>query len=97
MQSSALLRLRPPGAAGDEEVAVEMPVALTVNGVSQAVMLATPADLEDFALGFALVEGWIDQPGELLDVEYQPHASGIELALRVTAAREQRLKLRRRQ
>lgn len=97
MQSSALLRLRPPGAAGDEEVAVEMPMALTVNGVSQAVMLATPADLEDFALGFALAEGWIDQPGELLDLECQPHELGLVLALRVTAAREQRLKRRRRQ
>lgn len=93
----ALLRLRPPGATADEEVAVEMPVALTVNGISQAVMLATPADLEDFALGFALAEGWVAEPGELLDVECQPQESGIELALRVTAAREQRLKLRRRQ
>jgi FdhD protein len=93
----ALLRLRPPGAAADEEVAVEMPIALTVNGVSQAVMLATPADLEDFALGFALAEGWVGHAGELLDIEAQPHELGLELALRITAAREQRLKLRRRQ
>ncbi len=92
----ALQRLRPPGAAVDEDVAVEMPIALTVNGVSQAVMLATPADLDDFALGFALAEGWIAHAGELLDVECQPHELGLELALRVTAEREQRLKLRRR-
>ncbi|MFG6413675.1 formate dehydrogenase accessory sulfurtransferase FdhD [Roseateles sp. DC23W] len=96
--SEALLRLRPVGGAADEEVAVELPVALTVNGVSQAVMLATPADLEDFALGFALSEGWIAQPGELLDIEVDAtRVDGIELALRVTAAREQGLKLRRRQ
>lgn len=95
--SPALLRLRPPGATAHEEVAVEMPIALTVNGVSQAVMLATPTDLEDFALGFALAEGWISHAGELLDVEPLPHELGMELALRVTAEREQRLKLRRRQ
>lgn len=95
---AALLRLRPVGGEADEEVAVELPVALTVNGVSQAVMLATPADLEDFALGFALSEGWIARAGELLDVEVDASgADGIELALRVTAAREQGLKLRRRQ
>ncbi|MFT7723660.1 MAG: formate dehydrogenase accessory sulfurtransferase FdhD [Roseateles sp.] len=97
MHASALLKFRPPGAPADEEVAVEVPVALTVNGVSQAVMLATPADLEDFALGFALAEGWIRHRGELLDVELTERTEGIELALRVTAAREQGLKLRRRQ
>ncbi|MGM9480890.1 formate dehydrogenase accessory sulfurtransferase FdhD [Roseateles sp. NT4] len=91
-----LLTLRPHGATADEQVAVEMPVALTVNEVSQAVMLATPADLEDFALGFALSEGWITSRRELLDVEVLAQADGIELALRVTAAREQHLKARRR-
>lgn len=93
----ALLKVRPISTTNDEEVAVEMPVALTVNGISQAVMLATPADLEDFALGFALAEGWIAHAGELLDIETDARADGIELALTVTAARERHLKLRRRQ
>lgn len=91
-----LRSLRPPGAPSDETVAVEVPIALTVNEVSQAVMLATPADLEDFALGFALNEGWIASPRDLLDVEVITRPEGIELALRVTAAREQQLKARRR-
>lgn len=91
-----LLTLPLPGGAAEESVAVEVPVALTVNEVSQAVMLATPADLEDFALGFALNEGWIAGRQELLDVEATRQTGGIELALRVTAAREQQLKARRR-
>lgn len=85
-----------PGGAGEECVAVEIPVALTVNEISQAVMLATPADLEDFALGFALNEGWIGSRRDLLDVEVLARPDGLELALRVTAAREQQLKARRR-
>lgn len=96
MDSPTLLSLRPHGAADHEEVAVEVPVALTVNGISQAVMLATPADLEDFALGFGIGEGWFTSRRELLDAEASPQADGIELALTVTAACEQRLKTRRR-
>lgn len=91
-----LRAVRPRGAASDEWIAVETPVALTVNGVSQAVMLASPADLDDFALGFALNEAWIGSRSELLDVEVLPQAEGLELALHVTAAREQQLKARRR-
>lgn len=84
-------------AATAEPVATEVPVALSVNGISQAVMLATPTDLEDFAWGFARAEGWIERPQELLDVEVQPHADGLVLELRVLAVAEQRIKARRRE
>ena len=51
----------------DDLVADEVPVALQFNGISHAVMLATPLDLEDFAYGFSLGEGIIDRPGDLHD------------------------------
>ncbi|MDR7268056.1 formate dehydrogenase accessory protein FdhD [Pelomonas saccharophila] len=92
----ALQTLKPLNTAADEEVATEVPVALTVNGISQAVMLATPADLEEFALGFGLAEGWFTSRRDLLDIEVQPQPQGLELALTVTAACDQRLKARRR-
>jgi FdhD protein len=47
----------------------EAPVALEFNGLSYAVMMATPADLADFALGFALTEGLAKAPGDLSDVD----------------------------
>jgi FdhD protein len=46
----------------------EAPVALEFNGLAYAVMMATPADLEDFALGFALTEGLAKQPTDLSDI-----------------------------
>jgi FdhD protein len=51
----------------DLALAEEVPVAFVVNGISHAVMMATPADLDDFALGFALTEGLIDSPSQLND------------------------------
>ena len=77
-------------------LAEEVPVALVFNGVSHAVMLASPADLEDFALGFAFTEGLIERRDELYGVEERPVAGGIELQLQVSSACAWRLKERRR-
>jgi FdhD protein len=88
------------GAAGCrdiiESVAVEMPVARVYNGLSHAVMLATPQDLEDFALGFSLSEGILRHPGELAEIEIVEDAAGIELRLSIDRLRFARLSRRRR-
>ncbi len=67
-----------------DAVAEEVPVAMRYNGRSFAVMMATPCDLEDFALGFSLSEGLIAHPRELLDVEIHERMEGIEIAMRVS-------------
>ncbi|MBU6511506.1 MAG: formate dehydrogenase accessory sulfurtransferase FdhD [Betaproteobacteria bacterium] len=74
----------------------EVPVALEFNGISHAVMLATPADLEDFALGFALTEGIVEHPGEVFDIAAEASAQGITLRVDIASRRLQALKLRRR-
>jgi FdhD protein len=82
--------------AVDDWVAEEVPVALEFNGISHAVMLATPLDLEDFALGFSLSEGILDGARELYAVEEEASALGITLRLEVAGAAFARLKERRR-
>jgi FdhD protein len=56
------------------EVAAEVPVALVFNGISHAVMMATPQDLAEFAVGFALSEGIVEHPSDCRDVEVLTHA-----------------------
>lgn len=73
--------------AGPEWLADEVPVALSYNGISHAVMLASPTDLEDFALGFSLTEGLITQAHELLDIQIHAHAEGVEVAMTLLASR----------
>ena len=77
-------------------LAEETPVALIYNGVSHAVMLATAADLEDFALGFSLSEGIVASAGELYDIEVRVQANGIELHCEIATERFVQLKARRR-
>lgn len=83
-------------AAQADIIAEEVPIAMVYNGVSHVVMLATPQDLEDFALGFSLTEGILDTPSDLYGVEIVPQAQGIELQLDVASSCFQRLKEQRR-
>ena len=77
-------------------LAQEIPIALVFNGISHAVMMATPLDLEDFALGFGLTEGLLSSPSELYGIEQRAVEQGIEIHLEVSSACEWRLKERRR-
>ncbi|WP_313170161.1 formate dehydrogenase accessory sulfurtransferase FdhD [Stenotrophomonas sp.] len=67
-----------------DSVAEEVPVAMRYNGVPFAVMMATPSDLEDLALGFSLTEGLITDASELIGVEVHPSIEGIEIHMQVT-------------
>lgn len=77
-------------------VAEEVPVALVFNGISHAVMLATPRDLADFALGFSLSEGILCGADELYEVEVVEQEHGIEVQMTISSQRFLRLKERRR-
>ena len=92
------VRVRRDGTVAESQdwLADEVPVALIFNGISHAVMLATPLDLEDFALGFGLTEGLLEHADELYDVEVQPDPAGMRIEMDVSSACFARLKDKRR-
>jgi FdhD protein len=64
-------------------IAEEVPVSLVYNGLPHVVMLATPTDLEEFALGFSITEGIIKNPQELLSARIYNRSNGIEVQLKI--------------
>lgn len=72
----------------------EIPVAFIYNQRNYAVMLASPADLEEFAVGFSLTELVVDGIDEIEAVDIHQSGQGIELRLGIDAARLQRLDAR---
>ena len=85
-------------AQGDRCVAEETAIAITFNRVTHAVMMATPADLQDFAVGFSLSEGIIPAPEAIEDFQVvEPEGGGgIELRMWIAAGLMQSLETRRR-
>ena len=77
-------------------VATEVPVALEYNGISHAVMLATPQDLDDFVLGFSLSEGILHSAADLFDCELVERTDGIAVQMRIAGDCFAALKDRRR-
>jgi FdhD protein len=81
---------------GTRAIAEETPVAFSYDGSTYAVMMATPADLEDFAIGLTLTEGIVAAPGEIEMLEIVEHPAGIDLSMRLATPRAAALKVRRR-
>ena len=84
--------------AGVRQVAEETAVAITYNRTTHAVMMATPADLEDFAVGFSLAEGVVEHASEIEEIEIvaSPDRDGVEARLWIADERAERLGERRR-
>jgi FdhD protein len=84
------------GAGRPDDLAEETPVAFEYNGISHAVMLATPADLEDFAVGFSLSEGIVARRRDIFDIGISESAAGITLQIEIAGDAFARLKAHRR-
>jgi FdhD protein len=81
---------------GGRAIPEETPVAISYNGGTYAVMMATPADLEDFAIGFSLGEGVIRVPSQIETLDIVPHDDGVELRMWIGGVEAERLQQRRR-
>nr|UCQ31120.1 formate dehydrogenase accessory sulfurtransferase FdhD [Edwardsiella piscicida] len=77
-------------------VANEVPVALVYNGISHVVMMASPKELEAFALGFSLSEGIIRSPQDIYGMEVQTACHGLEVQIELSSRCFMALKARRR-
>ncbi len=82
--------------AGVRTIPEETAIAFTYNRIAHAVMLATPADLEDFAIGFSPRGGHHPSPAEIEALEVVPLAAGIELRMDIGPARSEDFHRRRR-
>ena len=81
---------------GEESLVEETPIALNYNEQPHAVMLATPIDLEDFAVGFSITEGIVQNAGEIIELDVVPSRQGVAIMMRIPEERAARLESLRR-
>ena len=83
-------------ARGTRAIPEETPIALSYNRSTYAVMLATPADLADFALGFSRTEGIVHDASEIEELDVVSTEQGIELRMWLAPERADRISMRQR-
>jgi FdhD protein len=81
---------------GERLLAEEVPIAFSYDGAAHAVLMATPEDLEDFALGFSLTEGIVDKPAEIAELSVVSSDDGIVLRMWLTSGQSDAFAARRR-
>jgi FdhD protein len=82
--------------AGSRSVPEEVPIAFSYGGSTHAVMMGTPGDLEDFAVGFSLTEGVITSMDEIEEVTVLDEGRGLDVQIRLAEDKEDALRARRR-
>jgi FdhD protein len=95
-QISRLARRSGGTTAANRMVPEETPVAFSYAGTTHAVMMASPADFEDFALGFSLTEGIVSTPEEIEAIEVEDLGAGIDIQIRLRDTANKRFEARRR-
>lgn len=83
-------------AAATRMVPEETPVAFSYAGTTHAVMMASPADFEDFALGFSLTEGIVGSPDEIESIAVEDMGAGVDVQIRLRDQANTRFEARRR-
>ncbi len=81
---------------GKREAPEEVPVAFSYGGSTHAVMMASPVDLEDFAVGFSLTEGIIDNPSQVDEIEILQTEQGFDVQVTLFDEQADALRIRRR-
>jgi len=94
--SSTIVQVLTPGGASTRSLPEEVAVAMTYDRVTFAVMMASPMDLQDFAVGFSLTEGIIQHPSDILEFELTELPLGLECRMRLADGAAEALALRRR-
>jgi FdhD protein len=97
MKQHTAFHVRRPGAPpAIDRVVEEVPVALEFNGISHTVMLATPDNLEDFAVGFSLSEGIVSHANEIHEIDIENVEIGLVVQMKISGGPFFQLKQRRR-
>src|SRR5690349_15315240 len=97
LSTHALIRVDEGRAAkGSAAVAEEVPVAMVYNGDPFVVMMASPSDFEDLAVGFSVTEGIVGASSDVKITDVVRHSRGVEVQMQISPDAAQRIAERRR-
>ncbi|MBE7183312.1 MAG: formate dehydrogenase accessory sulfurtransferase FdhD [Methylobacterium mesophilicum] len=94
--ASRFAQRREESFTAERSIPEETPVALSYGGTTHAVMMASPADLHDFALGFSLTEGVIRSPAEIEEIAVEEAGAGIDIQISLREGASEKFQARRR-